>query len=135
MAQGSIKIDVDVLGLPQVEQMRDELSSLRVECDSLRERKDGAYEERNRCVSLLTHMAVAMGLTAGLRRSAPIPGWDAEWHNCVYIDLPVGQVSWHYHDSQASLFADLPEYTGEYDGHTTAEKYLRATRAFRLWPR
>lgn len=131
MAQGNIKIDVDVLNFSKVEQMRDELLRLRAEFGALEDRKNGAYEERNRCVALLAHMAVAMGLTAGLRRTN-IPGWSEDWHNCVYIDLPAGQVSWHYHDSHAPLFAGLPEYAGEYDGHTTAEKYLRVARAFRL---
>lgn len=37
----------------------------------------------------------------------------------VYIDLPTGQVSWH-----------ITAYAGEWDGHTTEQKYERC-RAFR----
>lgn len=82
--------------------------------------RDGAYAERNQLVALL-----ASAFPAGIKRTA-IEGWDAEWHNCVYIDLPGGrQASWHYHDREAALFAHLPPYAGEWDGHTTDEKYAR----------
>lgn len=88
----------------------------------MRARKDGAYEERNRVVA-----ALASCFPSGIARTT-IEGWHAEWHGCVYIDLPTGQASWHYHDSQAHLFAHLPTYTKEWDGHTTEEKYERVSR-------
>ena len=80
---------------------------------------DQAYTERNQLVAVLARLC-----PAGIKRT-DIPGWDAEWHNCVYIDLPTGQVSWHYHDRDAHLFADLPAYVCEWDGHSTEEKYRR----------
>lgn len=95
------------------------LPEIELRRDDYRKRKDDAYEERNRVVALLARM-----FPSGTKRT-DIPGWDAEWHGCVYIDLPTGQVSWHYHDSQAHLFADLPPYKGEWDGHDTPEKYRR----------
>lgn len=76
------------------------------------------------CVSLIATMAHALGHWAGTARTA-IDGWSEDWHGCVYVDLPAGQVSWHYHDSQAHLFAHLPPYCGEWDGHDTPEKYRR----------
>lgn len=79
--------------------------------------KHGAYEERNRLVALL-----ASFYPSGIART-DIPGWLPDWHGCVYIDLPNGQASWHFHDSHAHLFAHLPPYQGEWDGHTTEEKY------------
>ena len=82
-------------------------------------RKDAAYLERNQVVA-----ALAKAYPSGTARTA-IEGWSEDWHQCVYIDLPTGQSSWHYHDSQAYLFADLPPYTGKWDGHTTEEKYAR----------
>lgn len=82
------------------------------------------YEERNRCVALIASMALALGWPAG-RAKTVIPGWDEEWLNCIYVDLPAGQVSWHYHDREAHLFAHLPEYRGLWDGHNTGEKYRR----------
>jgi hypothetical protein len=80
---------------------------------------DEAYHERNQLVALLARL-----YPSGRKRTA-IEGWDPEWNGCVYIDLPTGQASWHYHDREAELFADLPEYAGEWDGHTTEQKYQR----------
>ena len=91
--------------------------------------KDGAYAERNQVVPLLARIALAMGWKAG-RRPTNIPGWESAWHGCVWIDLPTGQVSWHYHDSETHLFAALPEYDGPvWDGHTALEKYERVNKA------
>ena len=87
--------------------------------EALSERIDAAYQERNQVVA-----ALASVFPAGIARTA-IPGWDEEWHGCVYIDLPTGQASWHYHDREAHLFAHLPPYAGQWDGHTTEEKYER----------
>lgn len=85
----------------------------------LKARKDGAYLERNQVVA-----ALAKCFPSGVARTA-IEGWSEDWHGCVYIDLPTGQVSWHFHDSQAGLFDGLPPYQGQWDGHTTDEKYAR----------
>lgn len=86
--------------------------------------EDEAYFERNQLVAVLARI-----YPSGTRRT-DIPVWNAEWHNCVYIDLPTGQVSWHYHDREASLFDGLPAYAKEWDGHSTAEKYDRLAK---LW--
>ena len=82
-------------------------------------RKDAAYLERNQVVA-----ALAKCFPSGVAKTA-IEGWSEDWHGCVYIDLPTGQASWHYHDSHAHLFAGLPLYTKPWDGHTTDEKYQR----------
>lgn len=100
------------------------------EIEELRVAKDGAYLERNRCVALIARMAIAQGLRAGIARTA-IEGWSEDWHGCVYIDLPTGQCSWHFHDSHAHLFEDLPPYLGSWDGHTTPEKYERVAKAYK----
>ena len=95
----------------------------------LKNRKDEAYLERNRCVALIARMAFSMGFSVG-RATTAIPGWSEDWHGCVYVDLPTGQVSWHFHDSHAELFDGLPEYSGLWDGHDTKEKYRRVAAAF-----
>lgn len=82
-------------------------------------RKDAAYLERNQVVA-----ALAKAFPSGVARTA-IEGWSEDWHGCVYLDLPTGQASWHFHDSHAYLFAGLPAYAGEWDGHDTPEKYRR----------
>jgi hypothetical protein len=85
----------------------------------MEQRKDAAYFERNQVVA-----ALAKCFPSGIARTA-IEGWSDDWHGCVYIDLPTGQVSWHFHDSQAGLFEGLPPYEKPWDGHTTEEKYRR----------
>ena len=74
--------------------------------------KDQAYKERNHLVAALARL-----YPSGIR-ATEIPGWDPEWSGCVYIDLPDNrQISYHYHDSEAFLFEDLPPYKKPYDGH------------------
>lgn len=84
------------------------------------EAKDAAYNERNRLVALLATMFPAwVGRTE-------IEGWDPEWHGCVHIDTPAGQLSWHFHDREAPLFDWLPPAPAiMWDGHTTVQKYER----------
>jgi hypothetical protein len=95
------------------------LRSLAAERDALLESKDAAYEERNRVVALLAAMFPSV------RTRTAIEGWSEDWHGCIYITLPTGQASWHYHDSHAHLFAHVPEGAAIWDGHTTPEKYER----------
>lgn len=83
---------------------------------------DGAYQERNRLVAFLASV-----YPSGLKATA-IEGWDPEWNGCVFIDTPQGQMSWHYHERDAGLFAHVGPYNGEWDGHTTEEKYARLER-------
>lgn len=85
--------------------------------EQMRARKDAAYLERNQVVA-----ALAKCFPSGISKTA-IEGWSEDWNGCVYIDLPTGQASWHFHDSHAYLFAGLPEYKKAWDGHTTEEKY------------
>lgn len=87
--------------------------------EALQAEKDAAYLERNQLVAALAKL-----FPSGVARTA-IEGWAEEWHGCVYIDLPAGQASWHFHDSQAYLFEGLPTYSKAWDGHDTPEKYAR----------
>jgi hypothetical protein len=96
--------------------------ALRAELHDMRALKDSAYLERNQVVA-----ALAKQFPSGTARTA-IEGWSDDWHGCVYIDLPTGQVSWHFHDTHAYLFRDLPSYAKPWDGHSTPEKYARLTR-------
>jgi hypothetical protein len=110
------------------------VQALEVEVERLTAAKKEAYEERNRVVAFAAHQALALGHRAGVAPTA-IEGWDEAWHGCVYIETPHGQASWHYHDSQAHLFAGLPPYDEGWDGHTTAEKYERLARLRKTLPR
>lgn len=79
--------------------------------------KDAAYSERNKLVRLLASI-----YPSGIKQTA-IDGWDEAWHWCVYINMPNGQASWHFHIDDLPMFADLPAYAGEWDGHSTEQKY------------
>jgi len=99
------------------------LRSLAADRDALRAERDAAYEERNRVVALLA------SVFPSVRARTAIEGWSEDWHGCIYITLPTGQASWHYHDSHAHLFAHVPEGAAIWDGHTTPEKYERVAAA------
>jgi hypothetical protein len=99
-----------------------EIETLKEEVANERLLRNGAYTERNALVSALAHL-----FPAGTKKDDQ-KDWDDDWRNVVYIDTPAGQLSWHYHDSDAKLFADLPRYWSEYDGHSTPEKYKRLAK-------
>lgn len=94
------------------------------EIERLQALADNAYAERNKAVAGLAALAMRLGYRVGIKLTE-IEGWDPAWHNCVYMDLPTGQVSWHYHDREGHLFDFLPRYAGTWDGHDTEEKYKR----------
>jgi hypothetical protein len=87
------------------------------------EEKNEAYRQRNHLVAVLARL-----FPSGIR-ATDLPGWDPEWHGCVYIDLPVvggtAQISYHYHDNESYLFANLPPYTKPYDGHDKEDVHRR----------
>jgi hypothetical protein len=92
--------------------------------------KDGAYSERNQILAAFARMAVALGWRAGVgRHPADDLSWENDWRTILFIDLPTGQASWHFHDSEAHLLAGLPAYRAPWDGHTTPEKYERLRAA------
>lgn len=98
----------------------DLILSLTSQLAEAREAKDAAYLERNQVVAALSK------LFPSTRGRTAIEGWSDDWHGCVYIKLPTGQVSWHYHDSHEHLFSHVL-FEGEtiWDGHSTKEKYER----------
>lgn len=101
-------------------QASEALAAKAAELRRVRGAKDNAYEERNRVVAALSKVFPAV------RTRTHIVDWDSEWHGCVYLSLPTGQASWHYHDRHAWMFEHLPfvEHV-EWDGHSTSEKYER----------
>jgi hypothetical protein len=74
-----------------------------------------AYRERNELVALF-----AANYGSGVK-----PDPERSGFSIVYIDSPAGQLSWHFTGEDADLFADLPPYLGEWDGHSREEKSLR----------
>jgi hypothetical protein len=93
---------------------------------SARTAKDGAYSERNRCVALLARLAIRAGWRVGVaQHPAEDATWEPDWRTIVFIELPTGQVSWHFHDSERALVAGLPAWRESWGGHTTEEKHRR----------
>lgn len=86
--------------------------------------KDGAYEERDKCVAVIARLAAHLHCVAWLGRHEG-GEWDDDWRNIVFVELPTGQVSWHIHDSELPLFAFLKPAATPWDGHDTPEKYRR----------
>lgn len=94
--------------------------------------KDGAYAERNQVLALLARMAVALRWRVGVGQHPEADTtWEKDWRTILFVELPTGQCSWHFHDSEAHLLAGLPAYEGAWDGHTTPEKYDRVRHALR----
>lgn len=86
--------------------------------DLWKKKINGAYTERNMCISLIVRMAIAQGLKTGVRP-------DTEWP-VVFVELPSGQVSWHIPSEEFhKFFPSMNKYDGEWDGHTPEEKYRR----------
>jgi hypothetical protein len=103
------------------------IASLRSAIDMLEAQKNGAYQERNKLLAVFIRCAIALNYEAWLGTHVDKPGdppWDPEWRNVVYLLLPTGQVSWHIHDSELPLFAQLGrDAVVPYDGHSTEAKY------------
>lgn len=90
---------------------------------ALRLQNDNAYRERNQLVALTCRLALALGLTAGVKKDAD-PS-KAPFSTVVYFDLPSGQCGFHIPDWDMDLFEGLPVYDKLYDGHSTTTKYER----------
>lgn len=101
-----------------------DLQSLQEQIKLLQQQKDNAYNERDRCVALISHMAIALGLPVGLGFHEG-PDWEDDWRTIVFVDLPSGQISWHVHEAERYLFSQLCAYHSKWDGHSTQEKYSR----------
>lgn len=101
---------------------------------ALRASRDAAYSERNQVLALLARMALRVGWRAGVGEHPAEDkdkDWEADWRTILFVDLPTGQASWHFHDSEKHLLAGLPRYAGEWDGHTTPQKYDRVNSALK----
>ena len=108
------------------EDIKANIRALEKVIDSVMESRDSVYKERDMCVALIARMAVALGYKAGLGlHPSDDDTWDDEWRNIVYVDLPSGQISWHIHEDELEHFQSLGQYDGDWDGHSTEEKYRR----------
>ena len=98
----------------------------------LLEERDQAYTERNEVVAFLARLCYSISSPGdNLYGAGLAEDLDAEpgWQNVVFIDTPVGQLSWHLHDRELGLLHTLPRYRGKWDGHSTPEKRRRLNQS------
>ena len=85
------------------------------------EAKDQAYRERDCLVALVSkHYPSHL-----CRHPDEDTSWEDDWRWIVCVHLPAGQVTWHIHDSELSMFEHLSQEAGHWDGHSTDEKWKR----------
>jgi len=92
--------------------------------------KDDAYRQRNALVAWLASLYPTV-----LART-DIEGWSDDWHWCVFISTPAGQVSFHVHDSHLAYFGHVKRIDNNpWDGHDDATKWDRISETIRdrLW--
>jgi hypothetical protein len=117
----------------EVDQWADRLAALLREppeapdIDALRQAKDAAYEERDRLVCALSKLWPAHLA----RHSDSDTTWEDDWRWIVCIHSPVGQLTWHIHDAERPWFDYLDVREGDWDGHTTEDKYARLAALLR----
>ena len=75
---------------------------------------DDAYRDRAIVIKALCACAARLGYNYGIGIDDN-EDWEQSWRNCVYVDLPEGQISWHIAPSEWSMFTLLPEYKGKWD--------------------
>lgn len=90
------------------------------------------YDERNKVVIALgLLLKTVFGLNVYLAdHPKDDTSWDPEWLTILVIELPFTkdkQISWHLDLTNAAFASRFFEVNADYvwDGHTTAEKYLR----------
>lgn len=94
-------------------------------CDECRvDEINAIYRERNLCVALIAELADLIDIPAYIAEHEG-EEWDKEWRNVLFLELPTGQVSWHLHESEIENFPHIPRRPGQWDGHSTEEKYKR----------
>jgi hypothetical protein len=81
------------------------------------ETAEALYRER---AHLVAHLAALYPSCIGPADDVDEPGWAI-----VYISGPAGQMTWHIAPRDLDLFGHVHVGAGEWDGHTTAEKYRR----------
>lgn len=87
-----------------------------------REERDKAYRERDQLVAVLTK------LWPSHLSLDPHSDDEDEFRYVVCVHTPMGQATWHIHESELPLFEHLYEAPDHWDGHTTDEKYERLAK-------
>ena len=100
----------------QLNSIEQDIAQMESENDRLLTLKNSLSVERDACTGLIAQLAHSKGLRVGVA-----PG------NRVVVELPSGQVSWNFEESEAHLFEGLPAWdsTIEIEELSIVEKYRR----------
>lgn len=112
------------IAINTVRLLRSNMSSMYEKYELMSRYKDSAYHERNQLVRALSKLFPSWTS----RHPEEDENWDKDWRWIVFIQLPTGQVSWHIHDSEYTMFSSLPTKENCWDGHSTEEKYERLNK-------
>lgn len=92
-----------------------------------RHQLNAVYRERDICIALLSMLAKMEGYRVYLGKDHTAqPGWE----NVIYVEIPTGQISWHFPEHEWYLFSmhgQLHESVDNraWDGHGVEIKYRR----------
>lgn len=78
---------------------------------------DKAYSERAIVIKLLVVLASRLNYDYGWGIDDN-EDWDLEWRKVMYVQLPEGQYSWHIAPADQSLFSEIKDFSGKWDGTT-----------------
>ena len=115
------KFDPEMSVLTEVTNLEGMIFGLDKEIANQKDWKNQAYKERDRLVALMSKIYPAHLC----RHSEEDIEWEDDWRWIVCVHTPAGQATWHINDSELPMFAHLPRLGNHWDGHSTAEKYVR----------
>jgi hypothetical protein len=107
-----------------------DMLNLEKENERLRKMNKSSNIERDACIGLLSKMALLVGLPVGIGKfevseETSSGEKQSQLQNRIVIDLPSGQVSWDFLDSESHLFEGLPPYGGVLENQTIQENYSK----------
>lgn len=99
----------------QVDSLQSKIERLNDELKIQTDRTNTAYTQRAIAAVAFAHTVLLQGGSAGVGRDSREDQPD-EWRVVLYVDTPVGQLSWHIAPSDQYMLEGLPQYSGTWDG-------------------
>lgn len=115
------KSGISLSGVLVYEAMQEELQRLEDRAVEFQNAKNTAYRQRNEAALGMARMAMALGMPVGVLEDKTRAGFPY----LLYIDLPTGQVSWHFMAMDRDLLSPFQKYEREWDGHDDDERSRR----------
>jgi hypothetical protein len=114
----------------KLDALESDMLKLENENERLRNNYNSSNLERDICVSLIAKMAALLKISVGIKTcefAEKSNGGNevVQLQNRVIVDLPSGQVSWDYLESEGHLFEGLPEYSGHVEMQEIQDIYFK----------